>query len=101
VRYLNHSGKVAIIEPQAAPTGLGTATDEWLAIASQLAAVIETWDEQALPPLPPGHTRILMLTPGGPRFGQGPDSELRLDAAAAAYLTAATKVVKIVVNLVV
>ena len=99
VRYLNHSGKVAIIEPQAATVELVKAARAWLAVAAALADVVGVWDQPDLPPLPSGHTRILMLTPGGMRFGQGADAKLRLDAPALAYLSAATKLLQAVVSL--
>jgi hypothetical protein len=97
VRYLNHSGKVAVIEP---PTDaeLGRATSEWLAIAGQLSRAIGPW-EGPLPPVPPGHARVLMLTPSGPRFGQGPYDALSGDAAAGAFLAAAANVLQIVVRM--
>lgn len=96
VRYLNHSGKVAVVEPPA-PEELGRATAEWRAIAGQLSSAIGPW-EGSMPALPPGHARVMMLTPSGPRFGQGPYDALSGDAAAGAFLTAAARVLQIVVR---
>ncbi len=97
VRYLNHSGGVAIVDPPNLPA-TAEVVDQWLAVGQQLANVIGVWDRSVLPHLPPGASRVLMLTPGGPRFGQGPDSQLRLDRGAAAFLDAATQLLLLVVE---
>jgi hypothetical protein len=96
VRYLNHSGKVAVIDAPGSDE-LRDAVGDWLAIARQLAAAIGPW-QAALPNVPLGHARVLMLTPSGPRFGQGPYDALAREAAAGAFLTAATRVLQRVVR---
>ena len=58
--------------------------------AQTIADVIGPW-EGRLPPLPAEQTRLTMLTPLGPHFGQGPDDALRQDSTAAAFLDAATR----------
>lgn len=98
VRYLNKSGKVAIVEPTA-DLACTEAARAWLAVADELASAVGVWDQPQLPPLPSGDSRIMMLTPEGPRFGQGPDSLLRADGAAAAFLSAATNVLLAVTRL--
>ena len=91
VRYLNWSGSAAVLEPgNNADVDLRVA--EWLAIADRLALIIGVWEEPELPGLPAGHSRILLLTPAGKRFGQGPHDLLLQDPSAAAYLGAATHV---------
>ena len=55
--------------------------------------------EGPLPPLPAGHSRLTMLTPLGPHFGQGPDDVLRADPRAAAFFDAATRLLVAVVDL--
>lgn len=97
VRYLNYSGRAAVVEPPA-PEGLAAAVGHWLAVAGQLASAIGPWSGP-LPDVPRGHARVLMLTPSGPRFGQGPYDALSRDRAAAGYLAAATKVLQIVTTL--
>ena len=99
VRYLNYSGKVLVVEGEQAAV-VGDAVAAWFEIAQALAHVVGVWDEPQLPSLPAGATRILMLTPGGLRFGQGPDSALRGDRAAAAFLAAATRLLTEVTALV-
>ncbi len=91
IRYLNQSGNVAVVEG-IADLALTEAARAWLAVADELASTVGVWDQPQLPPLPSGDSRIMMLTPEGPRFGQGPDSLLGTDAGAAAFLSAATNV---------
>jgi hypothetical protein len=97
-RYLNHGGRVAIVESLAA-SPIAEPLTAWLALASRLAALVGVWDEPQLPALPNGHTRVMMLTPGGARFGQGPDGQLRQDEGAAAFLAAATNLLVAVTSL--
>jgi hypothetical protein len=100
VRYLNYSGKVLVVEPDATTAQLADAVRRWLQVAQALAQVVDVWDQPQLPPLPSGDSRIMMLTPLGMRFGQGPDGALRQDRAADAFLTAATEVLTTVMALV-
>jgi hypothetical protein len=94
-RYLNHAGGVAVVD-DVTLENLAEAVKSWLGIGQRLAEMIGVWIEKTLPPLRAGDTRVLMLTPGGFRFGQGPDADLRMDAAAAAFLLAATRVLLVV-----
>jgi len=88
-RYLNHAGGIVVVDDTSLEN-LAEAIHSWLGVGERLAPVVGAWEEPTLPPLPRGHTRILMLTPGGFRFGQGPDDQLRAEPAAAAFLDAAT-----------
>jgi hypothetical protein len=97
VRYLNYSGKVAVVDPPA-PESLTEAVGEWLAVAGQLASAIGPWSGP-LPEVRRDHARVLMLTPSGPRFGQGPYDALSRDRAAAGFLAAAATVLQLVVTL--
>lgn len=98
VRYLNWSGKVAVVDGSQ-DRALDSAVTAWLGVAGSLAAAVGVWDKAQLPALPAGHSRITMLTPAGPRFGQGPADLLRRDPPAAAFLDAATRVLVAVTNL--
>jgi hypothetical protein len=98
IRYLNQSGKVAIVDATA-DLASTEAARAWLTVADELAPTVGVWDQPQLPALPSGDSRIMMLTPEGPRFGQGPDSLLRADAGAAAFLSAATNVLIAVTRL--
>lgn len=88
-----------VIEGARPGSDVAGAAHAWLEIAQTLAQVVGVWEEPALPALPAGATRITMLTPAGPRFGQGPDAALRKDRAAGAYLAAATRVLTTVLAL--
>jgi hypothetical protein len=89
VRYLNHSGKVVVIEDR---TIIGTqrALRAWLELAQGMVGAIGSWEQPTLPPLPAQHGRIVMLTPSGPHFGQAPIDALSGDPFAAGFLGAAT-----------
>lgn len=97
VRYLNHAGPAAVVEPDVYPS-VDAAATVWRDVAASVARVVGVWDKPELPPLPPGHSRVMMLTPAGPRFGQGPDQLLRKDAPAAAFLATATRVLRAIPN---
>jgi hypothetical protein len=96
VRYLNYSGAATIIEERI-PEVEAPARD-LLSMGQEIAEAIGPWDGP-LPPLPAGHSRITMLTPLGPHFGQGPDDVLGADPSAAAFLDAATRTLVAVVGL--
>lgn len=95
VRYLNHSGAAVVHEP-----GTSAVTDEAAAAvhaaAEPLGEIVGLWDEPELPALPPGHARLLLLTPGGFRFGQGPSESLWHDPSAGPVLQAATHLLVLV-----
>ena len=88
VRYLNHAGGVVVVEQCGVEAQ--AALDRWLAAAGQLAVHIGVWTEPERPSLGAGESRMTMLTPAGPRFGQGPDDVLRADPMAAPLFEAAT-----------
>ena len=87
-RYLNHSGKVVVAE--GGPEG-ASATDTVMTAAQPLGKLIGLWDQPLLPAVPNGHARLLLLTPGGFRFGQGPQAALWQEPMAGAVLNAATQ----------
>ena len=95
VRYLNISGAASIVDAPIA--SVADAAHALLAVAEQIVTAIGPW-EGPLPPLPPGHARLTMLTPSGPHFGQGPDAALRADPSAGAFLDAATNLLVAVVD---
>ncbi len=95
VRYLNNSGAVAVID-EVLPTVEAPARD-MLRIGQAIVQAIGPW-EGPLPPLPTGYSRLTLLTPLGPHFGQGPDVALRADQQGAAFLDAATRTLLAVVE---
>lgn len=98
VRYLHHGGAATVVEPATAPT-VDVALPAYLAAGQVLADRIGPWTEPTRPILPPGHLRVSVLTPGGLRFGQGPEADLGADPLAGAVLAAATQVLVAVVDL--
>lgn len=98
VRYLNHSGAATVVEPPA-PAEVAAAASRLLAAGAEVVPMIGPWDEPALPELPPGHARLLMLTPSGPCFGQGPFDVLVADPKAGGLFDAATGLLQAVVGL--
>jgi hypothetical protein len=95
VRYLNFSGAVAVID--APLRAVQAPAREMLSIGEAIARAIGPW-EGPLPEAPGGHSRISVLTPPGPHFGQGADAALRADNSAAAFLDAATRTLVAVVE---
>lgn len=96
VRYLNFGGRAVVIdEPIDSVTAPARAL---LDVGQALTGLLEPW-EGRLPDLPRGHSRILMLTPGGPHFGQGPDEALQGDDVAGPFLAAATATLVAVISL--
>lgn len=97
VRYLNHAGGATVID--APPPEVAQRAAAVLAAGQALADGIGPWTEPALPELPPGHTRLAMLTRGGHRFGQGIDTALVAQPGASELLGAATALLVSVVSL--
>lgn len=98
VRYLNYSGKAAVVEDRSL-LDIQNPLREWLAVAQEMVGAIGPWVDPKLPTLPAGHLRVMMLTPSGPHFGQGPNAALSSDPAVARFLNAAVKLLKPVVQI--
>lgn len=90
VRYLNHAGGATVVEEGQGGHEVLMALAALLDAGQALADALGPWSEGPLPEVPAGHTRLLALTPGGHRFGQGPDDKLRHEPLATAVLAAAT-----------
>ena len=97
-RYLNHSGKVAVIEDRSIEE-VQVAVTQWLDVGRSLAQAIGPWDRPELPVVPPGHMRITVLTPSGPHFGQGPQQQMMADPTTSTFVGAATALLQVVVSL--
>jgi hypothetical protein len=96
-RYLNHAGNVSVFEngPDTVTAGVVAMIDA----AQPLADVVGLWDKLQLPELPAGDSRLLLLTPGGFRFGQGPGDQLMKQPLADALFTAATQLLVVIADL--
>ncbi len=92
-RYLNHSGR--IIVAQGGPPQSALAANAVITAAEPLGNVIGLWDQPTLPTVPSGHARLLLLTPGGFRFGQGPQDALWQEPMAGPVISAATQLLLI------
>lgn len=96
VRYLNHAGGASIID---SPTpAMAAANSELTAAGQQLANLIGPWGEPALPPLPASATRLIVLTPSGPHFGQASYEDLHADPMARPVLDSAVRLLQLVVD---
>jgi hypothetical protein len=95
-RYLNYSGAALVWEDRS-DTRIQRTIASWLA-AEAIASAVGTWDQPTLPPVPAGHARLAVLTPGGLRFGQGPPGSLSQDHAAGAFITAATSLLQLLTS---
>jgi hypothetical protein len=88
-RYLNFSGNVAIWEDRLLEP-VQAVIAEWLRIAQGLADNVgSAWDVPFNPPTGDRPTRIMALTPGGPRIGAGQSAAMWADPMGKLFLTAA------------
>jgi hypothetical protein len=96
-RYLNYSGKAVVWEDRSV-TEIQAAISAWLARGQVIASSVGPWDKPSLPPLPLGQVRVAALTPSGPHFGQGPAAALSADPLAGSFLTAATSLMRLIID---
>jgi hypothetical protein len=95
--YVNYSGGTAAWEGHS-DVQMRDAVSHWLTVAQAVTNAIGPWGQVLLPPLPKGHARVLTLTASGPHFGQGPMADLSTDAMASPFLSAATRVMQLIVK---
>lgn len=96
-RYLNYSGKAVVWEDRS-DAQIQAEINGWVAAGQAIASVIGPWDQPSLPPLPAGNARVMVLTPSGPHFGQGPAAALSADPLAGSFLTAAASLMQLIVS---
>jgi hypothetical protein len=96
-RYINFKGRAVVWEDRSV-AAIQSAISDWLDKAQVIANANGPWGQPALPPVPPGHARLMMLTPGGPHFGQGRVADLSADQVAGSFLTAATGLMQLLVS---
>jgi hypothetical protein len=77
VRYLNHSGKVAIFEGNGNP--VEDLAKQLVSIAQPVVDKIGPWELQRLPPPELGNVRMTFLVSDGLYLGEGPYKVLRND----------------------
>ncbi len=95
VRYINFSGAAVVVDEGPPTAGAGR---ELLEQGRILVSRIGPWTEPQLPPLAQGDARLMVLTPSGPHFGQGPFSALGSDPMAGPVLDAAFKLLNAVLS---
>jgi hypothetical protein len=96
-RYLNHSGKAVVWEDRSV-SQVQAAIGTWLARGQVLAGATGPWDQPSFPPLLAGHARVMVLTPGGPQFGQGPLAGLSADPVAGSFISAAFSLMQLLIS---
>ena len=97
-RYLNHAGKVVVVEG-ASIEATQAAARSWLGVGRLLARATGPWQQPELPAVPSGHARVMVLTPSGPHFGQGPEQLLVADNLAKSFVQAAIAPLEVIVKL--
>jgi hypothetical protein len=88
-RYINHSGKVIVVEGKPNPF------DEEIAAVIEnsqpIVAAIGPWDKERLPPPVEGNIRLSFLVSDGLYFGEGPMDVMQQQPIAAPLISAATR----------
>ena len=96
VRYLNQSGKIAVVEADDTP--MAGLAQELVAVARPIVEKIGPWEEQRLPPPKAGNVRITFLVSDGLYFGEGPYAVLQADGMAGPILAKAAQLLQAVVD---
>ena len=96
-RYLNQSGRVLVWEGSSA-ADVREAIATWIEVGGVIAERIGPWEEPTFPALPPHQLRLMMLTPSGPHFGQGPYAAMSEDEAVRSFTAAAGRVLELIVG---
>lgn len=96
VRYLNQSGKIAVVEADDTP--LAGLAKELIAASRPIVEKIGPWEEQRLPPPKAGNVRITFLVSDGLYFGEGPYAVLQADDMAGPVLAKAAQLLQEVVD---
>ena len=100
VRYLNHSGKVAVVEPGSL-TDVNRTAQELVGQSSALVARIGPWDKPRLPAPRAPNMRISFVVSDGLYFGEGPVSAMEKDPMAGPLIQRGALIVKFVTDKVV
>ncbi len=81
VRYINQTGKMAIIEPGGLPDASAQAK-RLIELAQPIVARIGPWDKARLPPPREPNIRLTFVVSDGLYFGEGPFKVMQQDALA-------------------
>ena len=97
VRYINQSGKLAIIEPGAL-LDANTQAKRMIELAQPLVARIGPTDKPRLPPPVKPGVRISFVVSDGLYFGQAPLQVMQRDAVAGPLIQQGTQLLQLVVG---
>ena len=97
VRYINQSGKTALVEPGGLPVASQMA-QALVAHAQPLVDRIGPWDKARLPPPVKPAMRLTFLVSDGLYFGQGPAQALRADPAAGPLILEGARLMQVVID---
>ena len=87
-RYINHSGKIAVVE--GTPNPFDGEIKRVIETSRPIVAAIGPWDKERLPPPKVGNLRMTFLVSDGLYFGEGPMDSMQRQALAAPLISAAT-----------
>ena len=81
VRYINHTGKMALIEPRGLPEA-SVQAKRLIELAQPIVAQIGPWDKARLPPPAKPNIRLTFIVSDGLYFGEGPLEVMQQDGLA-------------------
>jgi hypothetical protein len=96
VRYINQSGKLAVID--GGPPDIVAAVRDLMRAAQGIVDRIGPWDKPRLPPPRRGNIRMTFLVSDGLYFGEGPFDLMQRDAMAGPFVAQAAQLLKLVVD---
>lgn len=96
VRYINHSGKVAVFE--GVPPQLAAKAKETIEFAQVAVNRIGLWDMPRLPAPKSGNLRLTFLVSDGLYFGEGPFDVMQDEPMAAPIVQKASELLQLVVT---
>jgi hypothetical protein len=96
VRYINQTGKLAVIEGGLPETG--PIISDILGASQQVVAKIGPWDKHRLSPPKKKNIRLTFLVSDGLYFGEGPMAVMARQPMAATVIQHATKLLQVVVK---
>jgi hypothetical protein len=88
-RYINHSGKVIVVEGQ--PNPFDGEINAVIEASQPIVNAIGPWDKERLPPPAEGNIRLSFLVSDGLYFGEGPMEAMQQQPIAAPLISAATR----------
>lgn len=97
VRYINHSGKMAIVEPGGLPEANSQAK-RLIELSQSAVARIGPWDQARRPPPANPNMRLTWIVSDGLYFGEGPFELMQRDPLAAPFIQQGAQLLAVVVK---